>query len=101
MSSKTMIGNVVNQLWDCVGYQQITGAAAMAAPSIATGAKFCTIQAEATTVRYMEVTSPSITTGVGMVLNPGLAPQIFCGNMAALQFWCTTAAGIVNVAYYR
>lgn len=104
MDKKMIIGNVeTGAMWKPVGYKQVTNSAAVIDMSVTTmtptDAKWCTLQAEVTTIRFTDVTTASPSTAIGQILHPGIAPMAYGGDPRKLQIWVT--AGAVNVLFYK
>lgn len=87
-----------------VGYQQITALNASVGLTVpaadVTGAKCNAVllQPEAQTVRFRDDgTAP--TAAIGMILNTGLAPFYYDGDLSAIRFIETAASAKLNVLY--
>lgn len=83
------------------GYQQISAASLASAQSLTVpaGATWALIQVDTASVRWRDDgTAP--TAAVGVALAPGIAPWLYQGNLAAIQFIALSGSPVLNISYY-
>lgn len=102
MDRRRIIGNVeVGAAWKGNGSQQITGVSNVQVLTVPANTKFCTIQVEATTIRFTDTTSVTPSATVGQILHPGVAPIPMGVDPSKLQFYVSTAAAVLIANFYR
>lgn len=82
------------------GYQQITDVSSAVGLTVPKGAQFAKLQAETGDIRWRDDgTSPTGT--AGMLLVAGAAPEMYIGDLSALEFVDDgTSVATLNVTYY-
>jgi hypothetical protein len=85
-----------------VGYQQIAAATLASATSLTVpvGARYALIQVDTASVRFRDDgTAP--TAAIGVTLVNGIAPMMYTGDLATIQFIALSGSPVLNVSYYR
>jgi hypothetical protein len=82
------------------GYEQITGLSAVKTLTPPAGSRYALIGCTTQNVRWrMDGTDPTAT--VGNLLIAGANPELFDGNLAAMEFIEAAASAVLNVQYFK